>query len=402
MTKFRLAFLLLIQFTLVTFAFGQGVAISRGESITLGHTVSIASATLGEEREIYISLPDGYQESSESYPVVYVLDAEELGNFQLVRGILGAFDTDGLVPETIVVGIVNTVGPEGVNRTRDFTPTLSENGQGGGAEAFYQFITEEVQPYVNAEYRINPFSILIGHSMSGHFVLHALLSGTDAFDAYIAISPAVWWNDGELIARAKELIETGYVFDNKFLFMSLADEEPSDTHEGFVEVLNYMKPGGLDFSFMEFPEDSHGTTRVRGIYYGIRYIYEGWVAPSYISSLDELLSHYKNLSEKYGYQIEIPHMEMRIQAQNILLNNSNDGEEILKTYSYLRDNYPETAETYAGLSGGLRRLGQIDEAYTLLLQAIDMAEEEQHPFLVYYLEAREELEKLISDREGLD
>ena len=345
---------ILILISLTSFVSAQDIEITQGESITIGQTFTLKSRVLGEDRELYISLPEGYENSNLTYPVVYVLDAEELGNFQLVTGMLSAWDTDGIIPETIVVGLVNSIGPVNVNRTRDFSPSISVDGQGGGADTFLQFVTEELQPFINTNYRVEPFNILIGHSMSGLFTIHALLRKTDAFGAYIAISPAVWWNDEEVIEHAKELIESGYAFDNKILFMSLADES-GDAHRNLVEVITYTQPEGLDFSSIELPEDGHGTTRIRALYYGIRHIYDGWLPPSYISSLDELLLHYENLSDKYGYQVEIPEMEMKIQAQNIGQKNNDNGDEIIKTYTYLRDNYPISAVTLGGLAGGLVR-----------------------------------------------
>ena len=66
----------------------------------------------------------------------------------------------------------------------------------------------------------------------------------------------------------------------------------------------------------------------------------------------------------------------------------------------MRDNYPISAVTLGGLAGGLKRKGQLDEAYSLNDQAIEMAIEEKHPFLKYYLEAKEDIEKLIAERDS--
>ena len=47
-----------------------------GEPITVGRTVTIHSAALGEDRTILVTTPAGYDRGSRKYPVIYVLDGE--------------------------------------------------------------------------------------------------------------------------------------------------------------------------------------------------------------------------------------------------------------------------------------------------------------------------------------
>ncbi len=68
------------------------------------------------------------------------------------------------IPEMIVVGIVNT------NRTRDLTPTTRNEkvmtakqkakikGASGGNAAFFQFLEQEVKPFVHHEFRANDYA----------------------------------------------------------------------------------------------------------------------------------------------------------------------------------------------------------------------------------------------------
>ena len=67
----------------------------------------IVSAEVGETREFWVSLPDGYSESGEKYPVLYMMD----GEFNFSSGIIGGIRMaalQGQMPEFIVVGIKNT------------------------------------------------------------------------------------------------------------------------------------------------------------------------------------------------------------------------------------------------------------------------------------------------------
>ena len=122
-------------------------------------------------------------------------------------------------PEMIVVAVRNT------DRTRDltpspFTPDPPEDGEGedgdegdgenpmptaGGAGAFLDFFERELFPFVEERYRTQPYRIVIGHSFGGLFAVHALVHRPAAFDAYVAISPSLWWANGVVVDRAESL-----------------------------------------------------------------------------------------------------------------------------------------------------------------------------------------------------
>ncbi|MCP1104864.1 alpha/beta hydrolase-fold protein [Serratia nevei] len=88
-------------------------------------------------------------------------------------------------------------------RTRDYTiPSPDEEfAEGGGAEAFYQFITTCVKPWIESHYSINAEQqTLAGHSHGGHFVMYTLLNHPKAFQRYLAASPSIWWGEGALLS----------------------------------------------------------------------------------------------------------------------------------------------------------------------------------------------------------
>ena len=97
--------LLIVSFALPTVA----------EPVVIGETSTIQSEILDEQRGLMVHLPDGYETSQASYPVVYLLDARS--NFHHTTGTIKALSRVGHVPEMIVVAIMNT------ERTRDLTAT---------------------------------------------------------------------------------------------------------------------------------------------------------------------------------------------------------------------------------------------------------------------------------------
>ena len=82
-------------------------------------TLTVHSEVLGEERRIYLQLPDDYHQSERSYPLLVVLDGEWM--FELARShvqFYSDFAAMGVeIPKMIVVGIEN------LDRDRNYLPT---------------------------------------------------------------------------------------------------------------------------------------------------------------------------------------------------------------------------------------------------------------------------------------
>jgi predicted alpha/beta superfamily hydrolase len=77
----------------------------------------------------------------------------------------------------------------------------------GGADAFLQFITNTVHHFVFSSIfpRISVRqTALFGHSFGALFALHALYTAPASFDAYLAASPSIWWNDRFLLQEEKQ------------------------------------------------------------------------------------------------------------------------------------------------------------------------------------------------------
>lgn len=89
-------------------------------------------------------------------------------------------------------------------RAYDLTPLragpAAEERDTGGAEAFLDFLTEELVPRVEARFGLpGQRRMLFGHSLGGLFVLHAVLTRPTAFAAFAAASPSLWFDDGALL-----------------------------------------------------------------------------------------------------------------------------------------------------------------------------------------------------------
>jgi enterochelin esterase-like enzyme len=69
----RLAILVLVGLMLPALADSQGL---RAHDLTIGERLTVRSKVLGEDRTMFVALPNGYHESGARYPVLYVLDGE--------------------------------------------------------------------------------------------------------------------------------------------------------------------------------------------------------------------------------------------------------------------------------------------------------------------------------------
>jgi predicted alpha/beta superfamily hydrolase len=284
---------------------------AQENAIAIGERIILRSEILDEERKLQISLPRGYRNSTDNYPVVYVLDGE--GQFMQASGAIRFLGKVNRMPQAIVVGIPNT------NRNRDLLPPtsnpqdLTRLPDAGRAEAFLAFLTNELRPYMEANYRTWPFHILFGHSGGGLFAVHTFLNAPTAFDAYIASSPSLWWNDhGE--ARSADTILAQNPERGGILFLSRGQEtERMTTSIGkLVKVLQQGDWDNLEWKFKVFAEEDHESSSHRALYDGLAFIYEDWrfdftylyeaANPQRSTFTAEVLvEHYRRLSDRFGY-----------------------------------------------------------------------------------------------------
>ena len=345
------------------------IAASYGQTQQVASVVhtryTINSAVLGEERTILVRVPDNYERTDARYPVVYMLDAHPPQN-AMMAGILEQQAWGGQIPEMILVGIQNT------NRSRDLTP--SDDGKGGsvgGGEKFLQFIEKEVIPLVEKNYRTQPYRIFAGHSLGGLAAIYCFSAHPDLFNAYIAASPTLSWDNNLVIRQAEKAFQERKVW-NKTIFVGLGDEpDLSGGVNAFRDLLKKAKPKDLDYEFQQYPGENHASVVLRVYYAGLRKIYAGWLPPK-SGSVAELEDHYKKLSERFGYTIPVPEELLNQIGYQFLR-----GGKVAEALSVFRRNaelYPNSANVYDSLAEALEKNGQTRQARETYEKAFKMAE----------------------------
>ncbi|HKY04342.1 MAG TPA: alpha/beta hydrolase-fold protein [Blastocatellia bacterium] len=389
----KAAFLLIL---LVLPAYGQGPQAGGPTRLT------IKSEVLGEERTIIVRTPQGYDANNLRYPVLYMTDGD--AHMTHTSGTIEFLARNGRIPELIVVGITNT------DRTRDLTPTnwgfpqpdgtVRKLPTSGGADKFLKFIETELMPMIESRYRTQPYKIFAGHSLGGLLAVHTLLARPEMFNAYIAVSPSLQWDDQLLVKRAEEAFKTGKEW-NKTLYVTLGNE-PGGIGQGFVkfkELLSKNAAKGLDWEAQQMPDEDHGSVVLRSHYFGLRKVFDGWQIArdpqtgAIVGGLAGADAHYKKLSQKLGYTLAVP--ENLINQLGYQLLGAGKMEEAIAVFKTNVERYPGSANVYDSLAEGYERNGRLDLAGPNYEKAVALGKQTNDPNLsVYKANAERVAEKL--------
>ncbi len=355
------------------------LAISKAgnEEVIIGEKVTIKSKVLNEDRSIMVYLPQSYSISEKSYPVMYLLDGGF--HFHHVSGIVEYLSTRGMMPEMIVVGVLN------VDRTRDFSPThVDKAPTSGGAEKFKTFLSDELMPYVSKNYRTEGYEVLVGHSFGGAFATYAFLTDPDVFDAYIAISPYLIYDNGAIIKDVETDLKSKYK-NNKHFYMTLGDEpDYVASLDKFESIIKNKAPQNLDFTYVQMKDEDHNSIPHLSIYNGLEDIYSGWQLPKekIKGGLAEIDGHYKRLSDKYGYEIVAPEQTINLLGYNYL--NKKEDKRAIRTFEENVKRYSASANVYDSLGEAYEKDGQLTNAEKNYSKAVEIGKTQDHPYLKVY------------------
>lgn len=221
-------------------------------------THKIHSKYLNEERTINVWIPENYDSTSDSLPVIYMADGGLQEDFPHVANTLSQLINENKIPPYILVGIENTV------RRRDLIgPTkvkydLKHMPQAGGSANFRTFIKDELFPFINSHYRTTNLRAIIGESAAGLFIVESFLLDNDLFDYYIAIDPSLWFNEQYLVKHYESLSKSNYNFQKKLWLASSNTKDIAPHTKKLVEKIENGKQNLLWY-FADEPKEKHNT-----------------------------------------------------------------------------------------------------------------------------------------------
>ena len=194
---------------------------------------SIYSKNVRDSFYISVQLPLEYKEQSKKkYPVVFLTDANFFS--PMLAPILHQYEKGGLLPPLILVSIgYKSFDLMDSLRVRDYMFPASipsdEMKAIGGGRKFYHFLTKELLPKIDSNYRVDINKrTLLGHSFGGYFSLLALLEQVETkrtdFTGFISASPTLWYNNNYLFNLTKKLNDSD-LKDSLTIFLSVGAKE---------------------------------------------------------------------------------------------------------------------------------------------------------------------------------
>lgn len=221
----------------------QPVEVSESRSVDLDSHIS------GRSYRLLISHPTHFDDTTQR-PVLVVLDGDAYFHFITEvtrnRGTLG-----NEIEAPIVVGV--SFAHQGKDawhqrRYEEYTPCAPAKGEMpaefvdalnfAGLNTFVDFLQTDVIKTLKSICKTNLGELcLFGHSIAGLAVIETLFHPASQFTRFIAVSPALWWNEHQIMSKAHSRLRDISESHNLTLYISVGELEetpPTAAPEGSV------------------------------------------------------------------------------------------------------------------------------------------------------------------------
>jgi predicted alpha/beta superfamily hydrolase len=366
--------------------------------------VFLDSAVLGEKRAALVELPQSYATGSQRYPVLFVTDGDTRAEH--TADTAKALARVDRMPEVIVVGVLNT------DRTRDLTPTaqklMTVGGEtqyfasSGGAAKFLSFFENALIPEIDRRYRTAPYRIFAGHSFGGLFALEMLFTRPKLFNAWIAVSPTVWWDEKYPLRRAEKFVAETPRLDGS-LYLAVGNEEPAmtSTFRELEKLLTKKAPRGFTVWSEHFDDDDHGSVPLPAHYAALRKLFAPWHLP--VDAPEDVTKawaraneHAARLTKLYGYAIAVP--EARANRIGYALLAAKRFDDAIAVFRANVSTYADSANVYDSLGDAYERAGDRQKALENYTLAVEKARAAKNPLLEIYVRNRDRMASSPSPR----
>lgn len=234
------------------------------------------SKTIKDTFKIFICLPKKYEKSKDSYPAVYVLDANVA--FDMISTLMKLLSNGLDCKQAIYIG----VGYRDINfmdslRGRDYSYPQKDGISGsGGGKLFTEFLSNELIPYIDSAYRTKiRENTIIGHSLGGYYVFYNMFAsaveGKPMFKNYIAGSPFVI-NDKYLVDLEQTLSAKTDSLPVKLFMCSGTIGDVDSMLILFTEIFKKRNYKGFEFKSIELKDFDHMDVIFPTWSKGLRYI----------------------------------------------------------------------------------------------------------------------------------
>ena len=349
----------------------------EGKPIQIGQSFSMDSEIMSEERPYLVYLPEIYEEDGEPVAVLYLMDGD--GHFHHTTGMVDFLMRQGRIPPMMVVGIPNTPN----NRTRDLTPPIEKDQKAkeqfkdaGQADRTLSFLREELIPHIDKAYNTNSYRTLVGHSFGGIFVVQALLTQSDVYDSFLSISPSMWWDDQNLVTKAKAFLDKKPDLDG-FFYMTMGNEggDMLGGAQKLAELLAKKAPKSFGSEFKLMEEETHGSVPHRSTYYGLEAIFAPWFradlealfADGGIAAID---AHFEKMQHKLGFKTEISENDLNQLGYALMAKENMSG--ALEVFETNIKRFPKSFNVYDSMGEALKKKGDTKESIKFYQKSLDL------------------------------
>ncbi|WP_452232388.1 TIM-barrel domain-containing protein [Lacinutrix sp. MEBiC02595] len=197
---------------------------------------------LHRKRRIWLYLPADYKTSNENYPVVYMHDGQNL--FDGSTSGYGEWNVDEtmdkLFKEQNLKLIVVGVDHGDSKRLDEYSPWKHPEYGGGEGDAYLDFITNTLKPYIDAHYNTKKDksnTAIFGSSMGGLISHYAALKYPNIFGKVGVYSPSYWFAPEAVNAFSKK---HGNIQDTKMYFLAGGKEGANTSRTEISQTVTDM------------------------------------------------------------------------------------------------------------------------------------------------------------------
>lgn len=304
---------------------------------------TINSKKLGAERELKIQLPRNYNpDEKRTYPIILVLDGDYL--FEPVAGNIDYQSYWEDIPDCIVVGInqADTRAEDLLYDDENFFPTAS------GAQ-FYEFITFEVLPFIEKNYKASNFRIIFGHDLSANFINYYLFKDQPVFRAYVAFSPEF---APEMPHRLQQRLSI--LTQETFYYLATAEADIKALRASTIQtdsIIKSIENKKIFYKFDDFEDANHYALVGRGIPNALNEIfglfkpinakeYKEKVLTYEGSPFDYLIKKYEDIKYFYGFEKKL--IENDIRAIAAACNKKDDLDALENLAKLVKKEFPDS------------------------------------------------------------
>jgi len=218
------------------------------------HSFEIWSPQLRNRRGVDVYLPEGYGDTRQRHPVVYLQDGQNLsdpaiafgGNTWQLEDGLRWLSARGRHP--IVVGVHNT----GQARLGEYSPFPDRRHGGGAGDRYVRFLIDTLKPRIDAAYRTRRdrnHTIIGGSSMGGLISLYAFFRRPSPFGHAIVMSPSIWFNNRAILG----FVESAPVPRGR-IYLDVGTAEGASTLRDTRALVRVLRSKGMGRSTLKYTE----------------------------------------------------------------------------------------------------------------------------------------------------